>query len=58
MKIEEYKTAVGDSAPELENGSSLFSVEWFSWKFLALEARMKAAGGKLGETKRTHRIAC
>ena len=38
-------------------GSSLFPVEWFSEEFLALEARMKVAGGKPGETRRTHRIA-
>ena len=38
-------------------GSSLFSVDWFSEECLALEARMKVAGGKLGETRRTHRIA-
>ena len=38
-----------------------FSVlRFFRWNelggFFALEARMKVAGGKLGETKRTHRI--
>jgi hypothetical protein len=33
--------------------SPLFSVEWFCGKFFALEARMKVAGGKPGETRRT-----
>ena len=46
-------TMVATVHPIRKTGSPLFSVEWFCGKFFALEARMKVAGGKPGETRRT-----